>query len=260
MRRTAVTLAATVAALLLTACTTLGGREPLVSDRPDFTESSTLIAPGRVQVESGITISEEADQRDISYGEVFGRIGLTDRLELRVVPNSYTTVKAPGGAASVSGREDPVLGVKIGLLGASESPSLRPQLALIAGTSLPLGSREFRAPHLQPEAKLLASWPLNDRVSFASNLNYSRPHDGLRSYDEYSASGSFAFTLTERVGFYTEGYAFAPQDGSDMLRKYANAGSTLLLSPDLQLDARVGIGPSTKRGDYFFGVGVVRRW
>ena len=32
----------------------------------------------------------------------------------------------------------------------------------------------------------------------------------------------------------------APQDGSNTTRKFANVGSTLLLSPDLQLDACTG--------------------
>ena len=249
-----------LALLLATgACTTLGGKPPLVSDRPDFTESTQLIAPGHVQVEAGSTQSKEAGTRAVSVGELFVRVGLADKLELRVVPSSYTTVY-PNGFASVSGREDPTLGVKIGFLDAPEQRSWRPALSLIAGSALPLGSREFRAPHLQPEAKLLASWSINDRVSFASNLNYARPFDGLRSIDEYSASASFGFVITERVGVYTEAFGFAPQDGSNDLRKFANVGGTLLLSPDLQLDARVGMGPSTKTGDYFFGLGVVRRW
>lgn len=248
-----------LSAALLSGCVTLGTKEPLISDRPDFTESAALIAPGHVQVESGVTRASESNVDEVSIGEVFGRIGLTDRLELRVVPNSYSVVLADR-TPSVSGRVDPVLGVKVKFLDGTETPSLRPAISLIAGTSLPIGSTEFRAPHLQPEAKLLLAWPINDRVSFSSNLNYARPHDGLRSFDEYSASGSFGFVITERVGFYTEGFAFAPQDGSDALRKYFNVGSTLLLSPDLQLDGRVGIGPSTRTGDYFVGIGVVRRW
>ncbi len=240
------------------ACTTLGGKPPLVSDRPDFTESTQLIAPGHVQVESGITQSSEDDVRTVSVGEVFTRIGLADRLELRVVPNSYSVVSFDAGP-TLRGREDPTLGVKIGLLDPTEMPSWRPALSLIAGTSIPLGSARFRAPHLQPEAKLLASWTINDRVSFASNVNYARPVFADRGVDEYSASASFGFVLTERVGVYTEAFGFSLQNGSNT-RKFANVGSTLLLSPDLQLDARVGVGPSTKAGDYFFGVGVVRRW
>ncbi len=248
-------------ALLLAtgACTTVGGRPALVSDRPDFTESTSLIAPGHVQVEAGVTVTEEGRASELSLGEVFARIGLAKRLELRLVPNSYA-IQYPDGFSTVQGREDPTLGVKVGFLDAPEAPSWRPALSLIAGTTVPVGSREFRSPHLQPEAKLLASWAINDRVSFASNLNYERPFDGARSIDVYAASASFGFVITERVGVYTEVYGFAPQDGLDRTAKFANVGSTLLLSPDLQLDARVGIGPSTKTGDYFFGVGVVRRW
>ncbi|MBL0171738.1 MAG: hypothetical protein IPP90_13635 [Gemmatimonadaceae bacterium] len=39
----------------LSACATMGTREPLISDRPDFTESPVTIEPRHVQVELGTT-------------------------------------------------------------------------------------------------------------------------------------------------------------------------------------------------------------
>ena len=108
--------------------------------------------------------------------------------------------------------------------------------------------------------KLLAAWVIDKRVALTSNVNYARAYTGTRSIDEYSASASFGFTLTERVGAFAEMFAFAPRDGSGQLRKFANSGMSLRLSPDLQVDARVGAGSSAKTGDHFVGVGVVRRW
>jgi hypothetical protein len=244
-------------ALLATGCATLGGKPPLVSDRPDFTESTPTIEPGHVQVEAGSTYSEEGPQASTSVGELFTRVGLVSRVELRLVGNSVVYNRFTGTPGRW-GREDATLGAKFRLLDAPERPSLIPALSVIAGASLPTGTPELRSPHAQPEVKLLASWTINDRVSFASNANYARPSDGSGTVDEYSASASFGFTLTERVGAYTEAFGFFPRDGTS--RKFVNVGSTLLLSPDLQLDARVGAGPSTKAGDFFVGIGVVRRW
>lgn len=48
----------TIAAMLVAATlagTAVADDDPLVGDRPDFTESAVTIAPGRVQVEAGAT-------------------------------------------------------------------------------------------------------------------------------------------------------------------------------------------------------------
>jgi hypothetical protein len=250
-------IALVASALLSTGCATLGGKPPLVSDRPDFTESTPTIAPGHVQVEAGSTYAEEGPLASTSVGELLTRVGVASRVELRLAGNSVVYSRFTGTPGRW-GREDATLGAKLLLLDAPEPPSWTPALSMIVGASLPSGSAELRSPHAQPEVKLLASWTIYDRISFASNANYARRSDGSGSGDEYSASASFGFTLTERVGAFTEAFGFFPRDGSS--RKYVNAGSTLLLSPDLQLDARVGAGPSTKSGDFFVGIGVVRRW
>jgi hypothetical protein len=258
-RRPSLAVAVFTTALLLAGCATLGGSPPLVSDRPDFTESTPTIAPGHVQVEAGSTYSEEGPLAAVSVGELFTRVGVASRVELRLVGNSVVHNRI-AGTPGRWGREDATLGAKFRLLDAPDNPSWAPALSVIAGASLPSGTPELRSPNAQPEVKLLASWSISDRISFASNANYARFHDGDRNIDEYSGSASFGFTLTERVGAYTETFAFFPQDGSGSSRKFVNVGSTLLLSPDLQLDARIGAGPSTKSGDFFVGVGVVRRW
>ena len=245
--------------IVVTACAALGAKPPVVSDRPDFTESTPTIDPGHVQVEAGTTYSEEGPVSSTSVGELFTRIGLTGRSELRLVGNSEVYSRLQGATGSWE-REDATLGFKFRLLGAADAPPWKPTLSLIAGTTLPTGSAGLRAPHLQPEAKLLASWTLTERLTFSSNANYARVESAEPGYDEYSGSVSFGFTLTQRVGAYAEAFAFFPQGAGGETRKFVNVGTTLLLNPDLQLDARVGAGPSTKTGDFFVGIGVVRRW
>lgn len=66
--------------------------------------------------------------------------------------------------ARSQGLEDSGLGVKVALNDAGEASSLKPTLALIAGTSLPTGADAFRNRHALPEMKLLAAW-VTDRPS-----------------------------------------------------------------------------------------------
>lgn len=251
-------LATAVATLSLSACASMGTRDALVSDRPDFTEASALIERGHVQVEGGSTISRENEARVTSHGEVLMRAGLSRRLELRVAGNSFVQEEVDGVAQS--GVQDASVGLKVRLFDGPEQRSWRPEVSVIAHSTVPTGARIYRSQRAQPEVKVITAWSLTDRIGFSSNLNVGRPFDGVRSFTEYAGSGSLGFAASDRVGVYAEAFAFAPQDGSKVVSKYVNSGFTFLFSPDVQLDVRGGMGPrSSKNRDYFAGVGLVVR-
>lgn len=242
-------------ALFLSACASMQTRDALVSDRPDFTESTQTIAPQHVQLESGQTLSREGSTRSNAMGEVLIRAGLRSHVELRLSGNSFVRENTAG--VINSGRQDASVGFKVKVTDGPDAPSWKPAFSFIAHTTVPSGSTAFRSTRAQPEVKLLGSWTLTDRLGFASNINIGRPFDGVRSFTEYAGSGSFAYAVSERVGAYTEAFAFAPQDGSKTVQKYINGGFTFLFSPDVQLDVRGGVGPSAKSRDYFAGIGLV---
>lgn len=251
-------LATAVATVSLSACASMGTRDALVSDRPDFTEATALVDRGHVQVEGGSTFSRESDARVASHGEVLMRAGLSRRLELRVAGNSY--VQEQVDDIKQAGVQDASLGVKLRLFDAPESRSWRPEVSVIAHSTVPTGARIYRSQRAQPEVKVLTAWSLTDRLALSSNFNVGRPFDGVRSFTEYAGSGSIGFAASGRVGVYAEAFAFAPQDGSKFVSKYVNSGFTFLFSPDVQLDVRGGIGPhASKSRDYFAGVGLVVR-
>ena len=95
--------------------------EPLVSDRPDFTESSVTVGRGVTQIEMGYTYTFDEEGADStkshSYPEVLLRHGiLAEWLELRIFWNyGNASGFAGGGPFSVSGAEDLGLGLKIAL-------------------------------------------------------------------------------------------------------------------------------------------------
>jgi hypothetical protein len=98
--------------------------EPLVTDRPDFTEASSTVGLGVVQLEAGYTYSYDADNLTSavghSYPETLLRIGvLAEWLEARVGWNyaSGTATVFNEGRETVSGAEDLYLGFKWALTG-----------------------------------------------------------------------------------------------------------------------------------------------
>lgn len=121
--------------------------EPLISDRPDFTESTSIMAPGDVQAEGGYTRTRVADETSNTVGELLIRIGLTHFAEVRLEPGSYSRVVSPTGTES--GWEDSEIGAKVRLHNAADDhPSAVPAVALVLGSSIPTAVTRFaRATH-----------------------------------------------------------------------------------------------------------------
>lgn len=230
--------------------------DPIETDRPDQTESATLVPAGIVQLEGGVTATRSGAAHTASYGEALVRIGLHRTLELRIEPLTQTSVHAPG-APSVNGLEDAAVGIKTPLYRPDSSRRVLPNVSLLLATALPTGSRPFRGDGLQPEAKLAAQWSLGERLGLATNLTARRGREAGESYWERGASASFGFDLTPRTGSYLEWYA--TRDGREPSAVHViNGGLTYRVTGDFQLDGRVGRVIGEKGG--YVGVGMGRRW
>ena len=234
-------------------------KTPIVTDRPDFTESTEVVPLRRVQLEGGVTYSRTSDEKGYTLGEFLLRVNTGPRTELRVGVNSYALVRSPGGNAY--GWEDPTLGMKVKLADGDERPGLRrPDIGLILQTTLPVGAPAYREETLQPEAKLCLAWDLCERVQMSSNLNYAWVSEESERFGQFSGTLSFAYALSDRVGSYLEYFGFFPGEEAGGNRSYVNGGFTYLVTDDFQLDARAGFGMNPTRPDGFFGVGASRRW
>ena len=234
--------------------------EPLVSDRPDFTESTSTVDPAHIQAEGGYTFTRSAGEKSNSVGEILLRFGLARFAELRLEPGSYSWVTSPSGKDS--GREDGEVGTKLRLYDpAGDNPSPVPAVAVVLKTSVPTGTAVYREKRLQPTAELATEWKIASHVGLGTNVNVARPvdDDGKR-YTELAFSASFGFDLSPRFGAFAEGYGFVPENSGSKRTGFLDTGLTAALSADLQLDFRAGIGVNGTAPDYFIGAGIVRRW
>jgi len=251
----------TALVVAFTACASVTpSREPLVSDRPDFTESTSTVQRGDVQAEGGYTFSRTEGDRSSTAGELLVRIGVMRRAELRVEPGSYAWVKSDSGKQS--GRDDAEIGTKLRLHNAEgERPSPLPAVSLILKSTVPTGSAAFRQNRMQPEVGLATEWTLARHVALGANLDAARPvgDDGQR-YTQFAVSASFGFDLSLRIGAFAEAFGFVPEISGARHTGYLDTGLTAAISPDLQFDLRGGIGVNGTAPDYFIGAGLVRRW
>jgi Putative MetA-pathway of phenol degradation len=240
-----------------------GIAEPLVGDRPDFTESTSVVPRGHVQVESGFTFSRVEEEEAQSLGEVLVRVGVGERVEARIGAGSYNRIDTGvSGADRIAGFEDPSLGMKLGLT--PEDPDLlppgRPMMALILATSIPVGDDELTADEWVPEAKLAFSWDLTDRVSLSSNVNWAYAVDGGDRFHQLSATLSSGISLTDRLGAFVEYFGFTEETDGGPDTHYLDGGVTFGISNDLQLDARIGFGLNDPSPEWFAGVGAIVRF
>lgn len=235
---------------------------PLVTDRPDFTEASSSVGRGVVQLEIGYTytLDDNGTDQTIShtYPEPLFRIGvLADWLELRIAQN-VTSESIDG--ISQTGADDLYLGTKIAL---TPQEGLLPEMALIPQMTVPSGDDAFSAHEVLPGANWIYGWEINDFLSTAGSTQFnSAIDDGSgEAYTEWAQSWTVAYGLTEKVGAYTEWFAFFPHSADTAKPEhFFNGGFTYLINNNIQWDVRGGVGLNDAAYDYFFGTGLSIRF
>jgi len=245
--------------------------EPLVTDRPDFTESTDAVPPRHLQIEMGYTFTydrEGSDRvRDHAAPELLMRIGLIDRLELRLGWAGYSWTESQFETETPVGRtvthedwsqgdNDVSVGFKYKLLDQDGSV---PDLGVIAAATLPSGTAGLSSGDVDPEVKLLWAYDLTDRLGLAGNLNVGAPTEDAHRFVQASGSVTLGVSLTESLGSYVEYFGFYPNAYGSDCAHYANGGFTYLLNKDCQIDIRVGVGLNEEADDFFTGIGFALR-
>jgi hypothetical protein len=236
--------------------------EPLITDRPDFTEASSTVGKGVLQIEFGYTYTQNRDNGNEtisqSIGEPLFRYGiLADWLEFRFAAFPTIEERNPAGGPSntTSGTEDLYLGFKIGL---TPQEGILPEMAILPQMTVPSGSSAFTNNQTLPGVNWLYSWALSDELSVAGSTQFNRAvNDTGDAYTEWAQSATAAFGLTDEAGGYVEWYALFPHAATGGVKPehYLNGGFTYLLSSDVQFDIRAGYGLNDVADDVFIGSG-----
>lgn len=243
--------------------------DTIVTDRPDFTEASTTVGRGRIQVEMGYTYfldREDGVTTEFhSYPETLFRIGMfADWFELRLAPNFGTArlSGAGGGDFTVSGATDMLIGAKLAL---TEQAGCLPEVAVVLQAFVPVGINEFTSNQFQPGMNWLYSWEvLPDFLAIGGSTQGNRVRDETgHDYVEFAQSATMALSLTDKLGAYSELFAFFPTSAvapGVTPEYFYNGGFTYLLTPNLQFDVRAGVGLNGPADDFFAGSGLSFRY
>jgi len=246
--------------------------EPIITDRPDFTESTAVIPFGHLQLETGYTYTyDDEDGRRVSdqtLPEALLRIGVVKDWELRIgwIGGSLTEelFKEKNDSGRTIRREvhddggtDMTVGFKRHLVA---QDGLRPELGVIGELSLPTGAATKTSGDVDPQIKILWSYELPADFALSGNLNFAVPTSESSRFFQTAASVSLGYTITKRIGTYVEYYGFYPNDRWTDCAHTANGGFTFLITDNLQFDVRTGVGLNEEADDFFTGAGLSMRF
>ena len=227
---------------------------PISTDRPSFSDASSLVPVGHPQLETGFTYTGFNGSHSLTFGEGLFRYAVAARFELRLSNGTYQFVTQGG---TVSGFVDPSIGFKYKLLdGVYTGRNRRPDVTLVASTTLPGGATVFRVNRSQPTGVIAWSYSLDSATTVGGNFVASDFGPTSARFTQYAASLYASRSLTSAASVFWEVYGLFPVVAGGPNAGFTDAGVAYLLNPRTQLDFRVGTGFNSGRDGTWVGAGI----
>jgi hypothetical protein len=234
----------------------------LVTDRPTDSASPELVPRQTFQLELGYkltrldTKSGRTDTQELP--DLLARFGIHERVEVRLSATGWSFKNVDMGKQD--GFNDISLGAKIAL---ANKRGERPQMALLANVSLPVGQAGFTDEYVIPKVLLLATHTLTDRLGLTWNLGPSFVTRKTDDNTETDVTLNYAAALSGGVGgpLSLFGEVYGKIDfGKDVPDSHTvQVGTTILLNRLWQVDVRGGIGMVDDVPDWLAGAGLAFR-
>lgn len=227
----------------------------LVTDRPDFTESAEVVPKGWLQWESGFQFDRTGTSRGYTFGAPLFRIGLTDRLELRLSSDGVVGAREARDPIK-RGMADAAIGFKYKIR--NEGRWL-PAMALIPAVSLPSGHPAFTSSSADPGVKFAWGKDMPAGFSVSGNMNYNSLTDPVGRYQQNAATLSVGHGFTERFAGYWELYTFNCDERDSGRMTVFQTGFTTAVGKNTQLDISVARRLTSVGPDWMFAFGWATR-
>jgi hypothetical protein len=219
---------------------------PIVTDRPDVTNSSIVVPQGSFQSENGINFSQRDGDHEFDGANSRLRWGIAPCLEVLV---DLPTYFAPVSGQLSSGFTNVMPAIKWQI---SPVPG-KIDLSATLGAGLPTGTKAIAGPGVQPYVQFPWSWELGGGWGisgmFTNFIVPADPTNKLTTETTFVLEREFAeraFLFTEYVGCYRL------HGGPCYL---LNSGGGYRITPTRQIDFHIGIGLNDNAPAYIFGIG-----
>ena len=216
------------------------------TDRPDQTETPSIVPKGMFQMETGIYY-EQTDHQTETFllPTALLKYGISKRFEVRLI-TEYQRLQQ---TQTVTGLSPILVGFKANL---SEEKGIMPKTSLIAHILLPdAASKEFQEKYYSPEFRFSMQHTVSEKISIGYNLGGE--WDGTTGMPTYIYTFTTGFGVSEKINTFIEVFGFAPQ--SETANHSFDGGLTYLISNDMMIDISGGVGLTENAPDYFISAG-----
>jgi hypothetical protein len=225
----------------------VNAQSTIATDRPQITNSSVVVPCGSVQFENGFQETGNGDQRSFDFPEIWVRIGIANKTELRLaVPDYFYNDDTASGLAN-----------RFGDLGVGFKHHLGTRrgfdVSLIPSVSLPTGANLISSHGYDAALQLPWSRSLSKNWTAAGQFSVMwLTEAGLHNLTGQS-SVYFDRQLTSPWDSYVEYSGAFPQRGGP--QHTIDFGTAYKPSPHQQLDFHCGFGLSAAAPDHTIGFG-----
>ena len=214
-------------------------------DRPGIADGSKVVGRGRLQIETSLQRETRGDIHTL-FVPTLVRVGVGNRLELRVEGNTWTREAGVSGLAPIS------IGAKYVLIDSKDGPTLGIIVRGFPGS----GSSDFKTTHVTADVRLAADIPLGPKASLNPNVGYARYENDGQTF----RAGLFAMTVnyqpTEHLNpFIDVGYQSSTSQGTAEWVTI-DAGVAYIAGRNVQLDISAGQGVSGDAPRPFVAAGI----
>ena len=238
---------------------------PMVTDRPDQTESAQLVGGGFFQLEVGASHVFEregstAATRFQNVGGALLRIGVFEPAELRLGFAGWQRSSTDGGTPA-SGFGDLTVGTKVRL---ARGEGLSPAIALLGGVLIPIGDEDFRAGGVDPTVRVALAHDLGGGFGLGYNAGAVWIAATDANGDETTETGliysiAFGRELLPKLAAFIEAFGVQGVAGDAGSWVALDGGVTVPLRVNFQLDVSGGVGLSAGAANWFVSAGFAVR-
>ncbi len=220
--------------------------EFIITDRPDFTESTLAVPRRTVQIEAGLTWLRGSDgTKTLNLPETLLRWGVGGKTEVRLGIPDALFQRSP---QRITGLSDTYLGFKreLGKYGGFD-------LAIIPAINLPTGSAGFSTGGVDPEFVVAWARDLGGSWAVSGLIGAAWLRDtGGRNLSPF-VTVSVGRPIRGRLSTFLEYAGTFPEHGSDS--QLLHHGYLYLLNRNSQIDIHGGFGLVRAAPDFFIGAG-----
>lgn len=233
---------------IIATCTINAQNTPLEADRPDQTETPSIVPKGMFQAESGFSFEKVAtDNAVFTLPSTLWKYGISQKIELRLITEwifEHNENQKQNGLLPVA------VGFKVNLL---EEKGWLPKTSLISHISLKnTASKNYKYDYYVPDFRFTMQHHLSEKMTLVYNIGATWDGFSKQSTGIYTLTTGYA--ITEKVGAYIEVFGFMPQNET----AYHNfdGGFTYLINDNFMVDLSSGLGITQTAPKYYLALGI----